>query len=217
MLKHLTDLAMDMKINKQYQKLAHKCAEEIYTAMIDTHTERINLTELSSTICVGEPRDYMSVSEVFIDENKSQVCLKGARGFEGFIQKENIMPLEYFADRGVNLSALYEEVMYETRHKSAWVEFMAKPQPFQQKYIENNILISNFFFPDDYGKWDSYIAIYSSESVVKSLINGNVSENDAYVCFDNIYKNAFIGFGSWQDVLDYFRERIVRLMLNQAK
>ena len=216
MLKHLTDLAMDMKINKQYQKLARKCAEEIYTAMKITHTDRINLTELSSTICVGEPKDYMAVIEASLDDTKSQVNLIGIRTY-GVLTQREIMPLAYFAEMGANLSALHEEVMYETRHKSAWVEFMAKPQPFQQKYIENNILISNFFFPDDYGKWDSYIAIYGSESVVKSLINGNVSENDAYVCFDNIYKNAFIGFGSWQDVLDYFRERIVRLMLNQTK
>ena len=207
---------MDMKINKQYQKLARKCAEEIYTAMKITHTDRINLTELSSTIYVGKPKDYMAVIEASLDDTKSQVNLIGIRTY-GVLTQREIMPLAYFAEMGANLSALHEEVMYETRHKSAWVEFMAKPQPFQQKYIENNILISNFFFPDDYGKWDSYIAIYGSESVVKSLINGNVSENDAYVCFDNIYKNAFIGFGSWQDVLDYFRERIVRLMLNQTK
>lgn len=216
MLKHLTDLAMDMNINKQYQKLARKCTEEIYTAMKSTHTDRINLTELSSTICVGKPKDYMAVIEVSLDDTESQVNLIGVRTY-GVLTQREVMPLTYFAEMGANLSALHEEVMYETIHKSAWVEFMTKSQPFQQMYIENNILNKRFFLPDDYDTWDSYIAIYRSESVVKSLINGNVSENDAYVCFDNIYKNTFIGFGSWQDVLDYFRERIVRLMLNQAK
>ena len=207
---------MDMKINKQYQKLARKCAEEIYTAMIDTHTERINLTELSSTICVGEPRDYMSVSEVFIDEIKSQVCLKGARGFEGFIQKENIMPLEYFADRGANLSALHEEVMYETRHKSAWVEFMAKPQPYQQDYIEANIINNRFFVPDDYDAWDSYMDAFGSERIIQSLINGNVTDEDAYVAYLPAVRK-FIGFGKWADVLDFFRTTIVEEILNQPE
>ena len=216
MLKHLTDLAMDMKINKQYQKLARKCAEEIYTAMKIAHTDCINLTELSSTICVGEPKDYMSVSKVFLALNKSEVYLKGARGFEGFIQKEDIMPLKYFADRGANLSALHEEVMYETRHKSAWVEFMAKPQPYQQDYIETNIIRNRFFAPDDYDAWDSYMDAFGSERIIQSLIKGNVTDEDAYVAYIPAVRK-FIGFGKWADVLDFFRTTIVEEILNQPE
>ena len=205
-----------MEVRKQYQNLAYKCAEEIYKAMKDTHTDRINLTKLSSIIWVGEPKDYMSVSEVLLNVDKSQVCLKGVRGFEGFIQKENIMPLEYFADRGANLSALHEEVMYETRHKSAWLEFMAKPQPYQQDYIEANIIHNRFFAPDDYDAWDSYMDAFGSERIIQSLINGNVTDEDAYVAYIPAVRK-FIGFGKWADVLDFFRTTIVEEILNQPE
>ena len=207
---------MDMEVRKQYQNLAYKCAEEICKAMIDTQTERINLTELSSTICVGEPRDYMSVSQVFLDVNKSEVCLKGVRGFEGFIQKENIMPLKYFADRGANLSALHEEVMHETRLKSAWADFMAKPQPYQQDYIETNIIRNRFFAPDDYDAWDSYMDAFGSKRITQSLIKGNVTDEDAYVAYLPADRK-FIGFGKWADVLDFFRPAIVEELINQTE
>ena len=215
MLKHLTDLAMDMKINKQYQKLARKCAEEIYTAMKITHTDRINLTELSSTIYVGKPKDYMAVIEASLDDTKSQVNLIGIRTY-GVLTQREIMPLAYFAEMGANLSALHEEVMYETRHKSAWVEFMAKPQPYQQDYIETNIIRNRFFAPDDYDAWDSYMDAFGSKRIIQSFINGNVTDEDAYVAYIPAARK-FIGFGKWADVLDFFRTTIVEEILNQPE
>lgn len=215
MLKHLTDLAMDMKINKQYQKLARKCAEEIYTAMKNTHTDRINLTELSSTICVGKPKDYMAVIEVSLDDTESQVNLIGVRTYGVLTQKE-VMPLTYFAEMGANLSALHEEVMYETRHKSVWVEFLAKPQPYQQDYIETNIINNSFFAPDDYDAWDSYADAFGSKRIIQSLIKGNVADEDAYVAYLPA-ERKFIGFGKWVDVLDFFRPAIVEELINQPE
>lgn len=215
MLKHLTDLAMDMNINKQYRELARKCAEEIYTAMKSTHTDRINLTELSSTICVGKPKNYMEVREVSLDDTESHVNLIGVRTYGMLTQKE-VMPLTYFAEIGANLSALHEEVMYETIHKSAWVEFMAKPQPYQQDYIETNIINNCFFAPDDYGAWDSYVDAFGSEIIIQSLIKGNVADEDAYVAYLPV-EGKFIGFGKWADALDFFRPAIVEELLNQPE
>lgn len=215
MLKHLTDLAMDMNINKQYQKLARKCAEEIYTAMKITHTDRINLTELSSTICVGKPKDYMAVIEVSLDDTESHVKLIGVRTY-GVLTQREVMPLTYFAEMGANLSALHEEVMYETRHKSVWVEFMGKPQPYQQDYIETNIINNRFFAPDDYDAWNSYADAFGSEIIIQSLIKGNVADEDAYVAYLPV-ERKFIGFGKWADVLDFFRPAIVEELINQPE
>lgn len=215
MLKHLTNLAMDMNINKQYQKLARKCAEEIYTAMKNTHTDRINLTELSSTIYVGKPKDYMAVIEVSLDDTESQVNVIGVRTY-GVLTQREVMPLAYFAEMGANLSALHEEVMYETRNKSVWLEFLAKPQPYQQDYIETNIISIRFFASDDYDAWDSYADAFGSERIIQSLIKGNVTDEDAYVAYLPA-ERKFIGFGKWADVLDFFRPAIVEELINQPE
>lgn len=201
-----------MEVRKQYQNLAYKCAEEIYKAMKDTHTERI---KFPSTIYVGKPKNCMDVTDIFIDKDKSKAYLIGVRTY-GIITQSETMQLNYFAGIGADLSDLHEEVMYETRHKSAWVEFMAKPQPYQQDYIETNIIRNRFFAPDDYDAWDSYMDAFGSKRIIQSLIKGNVTDEDAYVAYLPA-ERKFIGFGKWADVLDFFRTTIVEEILNQPE
>lgn len=197
-----------------YRNLAKICGEQIETAMNSAKVKEISFDdEVMIGVVDDNDRVYhsMVIKRIFFNMD-NDIVLDGVHSY-GAITEPTVMYLSFFIDNGANLSALCKQVCKKTDIAIKWAVFISQDRGKQISWIESH-LHTEIFNPSDISEWEEYEEVVGLQIILKSFSKGSISLCHPYAVY-NTSDAIFVGFETWDDVLDYFFDRIVERLLNQ--